>query len=373
MLDTFSDLELILKRLTRWLNAHVPILDTPNPVIRCPDIVLEMRPVRVDALALPAGKTRWVGTIPDVHAFAESRHWFVKKSIRHQTTISEGMHNAACSHLPELSFWTPTKVAQSLLLLARRDLQALFERERKRSPSQRLLYHENVMEGTYTIFDASGGIHVLYKDAVQLITPAHRGLARLCHEYASMACHMYGLSMQNFAQTTLLSISECEADSGEPLTLQPFSRFNRGPVLSVLLCEELSCLDVSPVLLAGNASPKRFWLKDGTMIAVDGRARLLCAFGLPIQPHARYKLNFYLSMERAVVLHYSQDLCSPVLYTPMRQAKLNTSQTFPDTQGADPVYTTASEAAIHKMHELVLLMESQTSVVRHLARFEARD
>lgn len=362
MFGVCHDLDQLHKRLTQWIGARVALTDMTEDDKRGQETVVEGNLARVCRLPLPPGKARWMGTIPDPHDSSESRHWFIRKALKHQTLLEDETADGPCSLPPELTFWAPTDAARSLLLLARQDLNALFSTEQARSPAARILYTENVFDGTYALFGADSEFNVLYKDAMRLVSRRYRGLARLCHEYASMACAMYGLSMQEFAQTARICITRYSEGGGEPLSLLPFARFDRGPVLCVILGEKETCLDTSLVLAHENPKPARIHLRDGTLIAIDGHARLMGAFGMPAEACTRYRLTFYLAMDRSLVLDYSTDLCAPVLYTPMRRANVVTSHQFANTHGLNPVYHAACETAVHRLQELVLTLESHACV-----------
>jgi hypothetical protein len=253
--------------------------------------------------------------------------------------------------------------------LARHDLHALFDTERARAISERVQHSENMLEGTYAILGTDGEFPVLFKDAMHLLSTAYRSLSRLCQEYATMACKIYGLSLDKFAHTTRIRIARYSEHSGEPLSLAPFSRFDRGPVLTVILGEDHACLDISPALMTGEHNAARARLRNGTLIAVDGHARLLCALGMPQEASVRYKLTFLMSMERSLVLDYCTLLRAPILYTPVSQADVVTSRVLPDTYRLTPVYDTANEEWVHKLQELVLQLESSAIVRAGLSAF----
>jgi len=370
MFPVYPDLDQLHKRLTRWVGAHVPLLDVQDCEEGRACTVVEARPARVTSLALPPCKARWSRVIPDSHISSDSRHWFIKKTIKHQTRLEDEAEDVSPSLPPGLTFWSHTEAAKGLMLLAKHDLNALFATEQERSPVDRILYNENVLDGTYALFDAAGEPLILYKDAIHLLSQEYSALTRLYHEYAKMACTMYGTSMRQFARTTRVCVTRYAEGGGEPLALLPFARFDRGPVMCVFLGEDNACLDVSPVLLEADCCPTRIHVYEGTLIVIDGRARLLCAFGVPTGPSPRYRLTFYLAMDNAKVMDYSRDLCSPILLTPMRKSGVVTSQRLDDTRRLDTVYSTACETSVHSLHEVLAELESHACIMTKHSRFQ---
>lgn len=365
----YQDLQELGSRLSQWTEHNVQEQGMIRPQMQRTSIVVGAKPISMTKIQQPALQISGSGTMPGMHVSSTSLHKALQKVVKYQTRLQDAVHAVSTALPGELTLWTPTDVAQSLLLLARHDLNALFAVERSRPCGERVLYNERVLEGSYSLFDAAGEFHVLFREAMHLMSPVYRSLWRLCYEYAHMACTMYGMTIQEFERTTRVCITRYAENGGEPLSLSSFARFERGPILVVILGEDTTLLDLCPAHSDVMCHATRLQLRPGTFIAIDGQVRLLCALGLPQEKSVRYKLTFLMSMEQSRVLDYSPVLRTPILARPMCKYGVVSEGSPIDLKELPHVYEAACDAAVHKLHERVLDLESRASVYGKTSSF----
>ena len=280
--------------------------------------------------------------------------------LERRVTRAEDAVEAHAGELPDgLRLWQPTDMARRLAVQARHDMEALYRAELTRDIGARLpCLNCDLLDGSYTLF-STPTCPVLYADALRVFSSAYRSLARLCEEYARMACRLYGATRAEFRDTALFSAARIQPGRGAPLALLPSAPHMHGPIVTAWLGAGECLWDA----LAPSPYPSiRLSLPDATLATVDGRARLHYRFGEPegsLCP--RYRVTFVMTSRRARVA----DAHGPVLVTPMRADRAVVTRPLPDCGALTPALHTPVLCALHDMHARLQVCESRLRMERH--------
>ena len=284
--------------------------------------------------------------------------------LERRVTRPEDALEAPAGALPEgLRLWQPTDRARRLAVQARHDLEALYRVETARDIGARLpALNTDLLDGGYALFGAS---RVLYGDALRLLSPIYRSLARLCDEYERMACLLYGVPRAEFRDTTHFSVTRIQPGRGVALASLAARPHMGGPIATATL-GPVDCL--FDVLAPPPAPSARLALPEGTLTTLDGHARLHCRFGEPegsSDAAPRYRITFLMSSRRARVV----DRQGPVLVTPIRADCAVVTRALPACEDCPPSLDTPVLCALHDMHARLQVCESRLCMERHERSF----
>jgi len=258
-----------------------------------------------------------------------------------------------------LHLWQPTDRALRLAVQARHDLEALYRVETARDIGARLpALNTDLLDGGYAIFSSA---RVLYGDALRVLSPVYRSLARLCEEYERMACLLYGVPRAEFRESTHFCVARVQPGRGVALASLAAPPHMGGPVATATLGPADCLFDA---LAPPPAPSARLALPEGTLATVDGHARLHYRFGEPegsSEGAPRYRITFLMSSRRARVA----DGRGPVLVTPIRADCAVVTRALPAYEDCPPALDTPVLCALHDMHARLQVCESRLCLERH--------
>jgi alkylated DNA repair dioxygenase AlkB len=275
-------------------------------------------PLEVRALKPRSQKWRFKKAVPKNLKTLPERLWFVKKTIRSKTSLSDETAPIDNPVIPEgFRLWEPPAAATALLADARREIAALFEREVGRPEAERLPFSDQrESRGLYYVFTRElDEARVSYDEARTALRAAAPALADFCHEYLLHLARIYRLSPGDIAKKAQLVLLRYEPESGIWLHIDNVARYDRGPIATVSLGPPDVTYDFTPTLTDVGA-PIRVRMREGDLAVMDGRARMEWAHGLPygLKAH-KYTVMFKCDHLTEHVVGYQ-----PVLQTNIYEA-----------------------------------------------------
>jgi hypothetical protein len=313
----YEDLRELKERLDRLLPPVPPVASGEDEREFQPgrDMLIEAEPVSVTRLALDPKHWRLLpGYIPSVHdGSRESRQWYARRATQHGSTWGDNEPDSAASVPTGMRLWHASERARQLLVHARHDLDALFDY----GTAPGLPRHEDTL--LVTPRQMLG-----YRDGLALLTPSSPYLAKLCREYARMACHLYGVLLEEFAMLTKMCVRR-HVYPLTPIMLQPTGGgvYDSGPVISVHVGVPQAAHELSPSLMpacAGDPSV-RVVVPEGVMVVLDIYARMSYGRGYahaPGGPTVFYTLEFYMDSMRETSYITRQPITGAlIMYTPI--------------------------------------------------------
>lgn len=377
--DPYGDLRALLLRADRVCPRSAPI--TRRDVVMMAkftieDTVIESRPLRVwqlDPDQFPSSPP----SVPSVHQTAQSRRWFVGKHVAcsHRTKISDmdnrpGIDGDAAIWLPrDARLWHPSDAARKLLVMGRRDLDLMFA---SIASCDLPLCDESLEAGTVTLFSTPSYIRhsILYKDSIEILALRSPYLARLCDEYAHMMCWLYGLTLTEFGELAHLYISRHDAGFGkrnELIETTDNGRYTGGPFLSVGVGRPYVFHDFNPVL-AKTAGPVRVKVGEGTLLVLDGYARIRYTHGHPAteETNSYYTLNFQLDCTRRTLCTGVEKVTRGIVtYTPFLPEHVVSTRTDAPSPVAIRMDSCPMWTLLMEMHTRLKVAESHLLTCAH--------
>lgn len=327
-----------LKEISALMERVVPLESTPHLNVACSpqEIVVEAKATEIWRLNLDVIHTFHTET----NKFTKRVHkkWHIRRKTQLTSTctpkmISEvgnqhSLEESQKQHImmpSGIKLWHACQKAQRLLLLAKHDLQALFQEDSATPISHK--YHENGNEGqwqTSTLLITPTRM-LGYKEGMTLLGDKVPYLSRLCSEYAHMAARLYGLSLGEFCSLAKMNVTR--HSGGMPIRLQETGGglYDSGPILTVGVGKPHIYHDFSPILMPQSdvLGSIRVMVPEGVMVAIDGYARSSYGHGHAIggsegDERVFYSINYFLdSMRETVLLGYVRETGDVVMHTPV--------------------------------------------------------
>ena len=303
--------------------------DASKPFCPSEDMVLEATPEGIWSLNIHA--KHWMWLPPARHgpsATPSSLRWQARMCTQHSTTWRDQME-AGLSQIPPVPqgvrLWHATEKVRRMLLHTKHDLHELF-RGQSISPT----LPQNT-EGPTTTLLITPSKMLGFKDCLSILSDEMPYLAKTCREYAQMACWLYGLRMDDFADLTRMCISRHFGST--PVTLQRGGGgfYDSGPILTVGIGHAQILYDYSPSLMTSVRStppltPVRLQVAEGVMTVLDGYARSSYSHGYSIIAPAQegigaspyYTIDYHMDcMQTTQLIGYVKETGGIITHTPV--------------------------------------------------------
>lgn len=294
--------------------------------------VIEAKPREIIQVQHPNSQWRFAGDIPALHQTQASRRAVVECVSRHQTSLHATDLGAHCALPPGITLWHASDTARRILLLARRDLEMLFESD----AAQTLPYDADA-----GMFVLPGEKELCFRDSMLLIERSYPYLYKICWEYADIAAHMYGLTFSEFGVISRVTIQRLHPQKGSPLRLLQTrqARFDGGPVLMISVGLPSTAHDVAPTLAQNDNArehPVRIFVPEGVMVVMDGDARFRYSHGFPVGQEIckdYYLISIFMDcMGQTSIVGYERETRTLIMATPMRMENIITTVVEPQSR-----------------------------------------
>ena len=290
--------------------------------------VVEAKPEGAWRLNIDARNWRMDQDIPPRYTNTGGKRWYARRITQHGSALEDQVTNTGRLAVPPPSgvrLWHCSEEARRLLLLAKHDLNALFQSQTE----EPTLPHDNDM-GT-----CGGMLSLLvtpmrvlgFRDGVSLIKEHSPYLTRLCLEYAFTICWLYGLSIDEMASLTKMRITRHV--EGTPITLHEDGGgfYDSGPLLTAMVGCQHILHDFSPSLMGHvrpteqALTPVRLRVPEGVLLVIDGYARSSYGHGYTREAHqggCYYTIDFIMDSMRATkLIGYVKETGGMVMHTPV--------------------------------------------------------
>lgn len=250
---------------------------------RAPGALARATPIKVLALHPRDRKWYFNKPIPENLKTLPERIWFVKSTIRSKTKFSDETTPIANPVIPEgFRIWKPPAAANAFLSGARSEIGALFARETRAAPDERLpCSDQRNSRGLYYLFTRPPGLPlVYYKEAMATLQEAAPVLAKFCHEYFLHLAQIYQLSPESIVNKVQLILLRYDPMMGIWLHIDNVARYDRGPIATISLGPPDVTYDLAPTLAKAGA-PIRVLIREGDFVIMDGRSRMEWSHGIP--------------------------------------------------------------------------------------------
>ncbi len=178
-----------------------------------------------------------------------------------------------------------------------------------------------------------------FRDGLIILHDTSPYLAKACREYAKIACWLYGLKMDEFAELTRMCISRHWGNT--PVTLQGAGGgfYDSGPILTVGIGHPYILYDYSPSLMPRCVGhpPVRLKVAEGVMTVLDGYARSSYAHGYLPPPHEGaavpyYTIDYHMDCTRSTqLIGRVKETGGVITHTPVIEEHVVQKQRLPVT------------------------------------------
>lgn len=316
-----------------------------RPFRPCKDMVLEAAPEGMWWLNLPPKHWTWLSPgSPGPSATPSSLRFQARLSTQHGTTYGDQVAEADPAHPPLLPpgvrLWHANEEVRQTLLHVKHDLHELFQTQ---SGLAALPQHTHRgADGTTTLFVTPTQI-LGFREGLTVLHDTSPYLAKACREYAKIACLLYGLKMDEFAELTRMCISRHWGNT--PVTLQAAGGgfYDSGPILTVGIGHPYILYDYSPSLMPRSVgfthphTPVRLKVAEGVMTVLDGYARSSYAHGYLPLPHEGgvvpyYTIDYHMDcMHSTQLIGYVKETGGVITHTPVIDEHVVQTQRLPVT------------------------------------------
>lgn len=313
--------------------------------------VIEAKPSDVIRVHYPVSSWCFSGDIPPAHQGQKSRRAYVSELTRLPIHIDKtlGITGGGQAPLPDgVNLWHATDDARRIMLLTRRDLDLFFSSEHdKRVP------YDKERE---LVFALPEGKELCFRDAMSLIKEQAPYLHKLCNEYASLAAHIYGLTLKQFGVISRIWVQRLHSQKGTAVGLveSHHARYDGGPVLVIALGLPNVAHDVSPTLMQADQSkqaPTRIFVPEGVMMILDGDARFCYSHGFPGgQEGGKCFYSITICMDcigQTSITGYERETRTLIMSTPIKMEHVITTR--PAIQSQTNIQTTLQKDPLWKI------------------------
>jgi hypothetical protein len=290
--------------------------------------VIEANHVSLEPLNLPTDSWRFTGEVPAPHQRIQHRRWFIREKTQQQTEVlSDETVPTQVTALPNgVSLWHATENAKRLTVIAIHDATLLLEEQFKKQTIPAA--NEWRTDGQYSLFKTPGDTRLNLGDSLDLLRPHAPYLARLIDDYASCLSWMFNVEPYIFSTMCSIQITWFPPGGGTPMRLMESStyRSENGPVVHVGLGRSKIAHDLAPTVQDPsdpNRSPVRLTVSEGTMVCLDGPARICYSHGYPARHQGKERSNwlalvFFMDCtDKSVAVGYEGNTRLVVMQTPI--------------------------------------------------------
>lgn len=370
----YDDLSALMESLDRVLpQQHEGEGDSTQ---FCPslDILVEDTTVSVQRVSTTSNSWRMDEShVPTKHTNHTGRRWYAINKTRVPCTDRElSLENgkpAEAGKPDGMRVWHASDAAKRLLLLARHDMDCLFNP----SPDPQVLPTDGGEDSTTLLITPT---HTLgFAEGVALLKESNPYVVRLCKEYAQMACWLYNLSQAEFSTLTQMSISRHTAGKAALLQRTGGGYHDSGPILMVGLGIPHIQHDLIPSLMKSDRlTPVRVTIEEGDLMTLDGNARSNYGHGYTATTPPLYTINFYMDcMRRTVCIGYDPVTRGVLMETPVDDTHTASTKPHADTRGTETIGdNNPTFGLVRAMRSRIQTAESILLSSRYIARAHAR-